>query len=210
MNYYSQYGEDQLLAKIFYDQPVGFYVDVGCNSPVSGSNTFMLYEKGWSGICLDPHASFEEDFKHVRPRDLFLPLAIAGHDGEIDLHYQEGAEGVSSILPSAWNKNVKKVPCRRLTTIMEQYGQDRMIDLLSVDVEGVEIEVLESLDFDRFAPKIIMAEFNTLGIINHALQPYLISKGYHILQVSVANFVATRNFQRDWAANQPEGIPQRM
>lgn len=200
---HSQAGEDDIVMRLFSEilkTGPGTYIDVGCNHPAYGSNTFLLYKNGWRGYCIDPHGEFAPLYAEHRPRDTFLQMAIGGVDGTVSFHYTPGSEGLSSVLPTVVHKQAMDVPVRRLQTIIDTHKIDK-IDVLSVDVEGSEIDVINSItDYQKF-PRIIIAEFNTLGCINMRLQPYLISMGYHILAVTYCNVIATKEFQTDWAVH---------
>jgi len=89
---YSQHGEDDFLARLFWTpsrpagfKRAGFYVDVGCNDPKIGNNTYFFYLLGWRGVCIDPHQAFGEVYMKERPEDVFVGCAIAEHDGDVDI-----------------------------------------------------------------------------------------------------------------------------
>jgi len=139
---YSQHGEDDFLARLFWTpsrpagfKRAGFYVDVGCNDPKIGNNTYFFYLLGWRGVCIDPHQAFGEVYMKERPEDVFVGCAIAEHDGDVTLHYGEHLT-LSSLLPSERNPNQCKVPSRRLDTLFKTLGVPAEFDILSVDVEG--------------------------------------------------------------------------
>ena len=194
---YSQCGEDLLLARIFAELDRGFYVDVGCNHPEKLSNTYLLYRRGWSGLCIDPHETFAPLYQEIRPRDEFLPLAVSATQSSLDIYY-----GVELGLSSAKQRNhlVNKitVPARKLRDILDERSVAPNFEVLSIDVEGFEIDVLESLDFSAYRPRIIIAEYNGGGLVDLALQPFLTGKGYHIIAVTEYNFIATSRFDLDF------------
>lgn len=195
---YSQCGEDILLARIFAEVGNGFYVDVGCNHPEKISNTYLLYQRGWSGICVDPHEVFAPLYREFRPRDVFLPMAVSATKTSLDIFY--GAElGLSSAKQQHHLVNKVTVPARKLRDILDERDVARDFELLSVDVEGFEIDVLESLDFSVYRPRIIVAEYNG-GSVNLELLPFLVGKGYQIIAVTEYNFVATSRFDLDFHA----------
>ena len=99
MSSYSQYGEDTVIAKVFSGHEKGFYIDVGANHPIWGSNTYMFCKSGWSGICIDPHKAFASEYSTIRPRDIFLPVVISCVEGEVEFFVTEGKEGLSPLGP---------------------------------------------------------------------------------------------------------------
>src|SRR5262245_7117771 len=88
--------EDVILNRAFPHQN-GFYVDVGANEPVDGSNTWALYARGWSGIAIDPLPGVCAKFAAKRPRDVCLNVAVGDTDGELSYFLFEGGAGHSTI-----------------------------------------------------------------------------------------------------------------
>ena len=73
---YSQWGEDQYIAKFFKDKQKGSYLDIGCFHPLMYSNTCLLFKKGWSGINIDINPTSIDLFNIVRPKDSNLCTTI--------------------------------------------------------------------------------------------------------------------------------------
>ena len=73
---YSQDGEDMVLRKIFKNQKMGFYVDIGAHHPKRFSNTHLLYKKGWKGINIDATPGSMKLFNQLCPRDTNLELGV--------------------------------------------------------------------------------------------------------------------------------------
>src|SRR3712207_1823525 len=80
---YSQNAEDIRLARVFTAER-GFYVDVGAGDPTAGSLTKLFYDRGWSGINVEPGPMFERLLVE-RPRDVNLNVAVAATAGRHDL-----------------------------------------------------------------------------------------------------------------------------
>ena len=164
--YYSQFGEDIILSEILKKEiSNGFYVDVGCYHPKKFSNTYMLYKKGWSGINID----LEEDkislFNMVRPRDLNVLSPILDKEEEVTLYrYSKYGLGstidkkiASETIDNIYDKTIVKT--RTLNEVInESPYKDTQIDVLSIDVEGVDFKVLKSLDIKKYSPKVIIIE----------------------------------------------------
>jgi len=164
---YAQEGEDLILAQIFAGQARGFYVDVGAHHPQRFSNSYRLYRLGWRGINIDATPGSMALFWRLRPRDINLELAVAERPGELPLYRftepalntldaglarARAAAGALPLPPSA----VAALP---LATILARHlppGQP--IDLLSVDVEGLDVAVLRSNDWSRFRPRCVLVE----------------------------------------------------
>ena len=202
---YSQGGEDLVLERIFRNVPIGTYVDVGSNYPIHHNNTYLLYRKGWSGLCIDPHASLAPLYARDRPRDTFVPLAVSSRGAEVVLHYGDTLRASSLHPGGALNVKSMTVPSKPLTTILREHNVPAQFEVLSIDVEGAEQEVLDSLDFRAFRPRVVIVEYNRFGKISLDLQSRLVSNHYHIIAVTRWNFIATANFAEDWQTY-PEGF----
>jgi FkbM family methyltransferase len=165
---YSQEGEDRILARIFEHKAEGFYVDVGAHHPTFLSNTYLFYQRGWRGINLDAAPGSMAAFRNLRPADINLELAIGEQPGSLPFHiFNDPAlstfdarvakerEGVGN-----WRVvEVKPIEVRPLAQVLEEYlPAGRSIDFLSVDVEGLDLPVLRSNDWERFRPEYILAE----------------------------------------------------
>jgi FkbM family methyltransferase len=201
---YSQHGEDDFLARLFWtpSRPAGFkrsgfYVDVGCNHPKMQNNTYFFYLLGWRGVCIDPHQGFAEQYVKERPEDVFVGCAIAEHDGDVTLHYGEHLT-LSSLLPSEQNPHQCTVPGRRLDTLLSSLGVPAEFDILSVDVEGYEIEALRTNDFTAHRPRAIVVEYQTMGTVNLELQRVLLDLGYYTVHMTTGNMIAINSLADDW------------
>ncbi len=169
---YSQFGEDIIIEKFFLDKPDGFYVDVGAFHPKNYSNTYLLYLKGWKGINIDATPGSMEAFKTIRPKDCNLEIPIGVKKQTLTYYmFEEPAFNGFYLDPkhAAFKEGESKIPSRLLTTkditaiplreILDQYvPKNKQIDLLSVDVEGMDYEVLQSNDWKRYKPSVIVVE----------------------------------------------------
>ena len=168
---YSQEGEDILLLRIFGDQNDGLYVDVGAHHPKRFSNTYLFYKRGWRGINIDAMPGSMKLFHKMRPRDINLEMGVANQEGTRNFYiFNEPAlNGFSAELSEERSlaenpyhvKEVIKVDVKPLRQILDQHlvgGGYQGIDFLSVDVEGFDLEVLQSNDWFKYRPKFVLAE----------------------------------------------------
>ncbi len=162
---YAQNNEDVMLWRALKHIDKGFYIDVGANDPVVDSVTKAFYEAGWNGINIEPVSEWYEKLQQDRPRDINLQLAVGWKKGEIDFFEVVGT-GLSTIDGKKADQHAAKrdfeikkykVPTLELTTICEQHLLTD-IHFLKIDVEGSELEVLRSLDLEKFRPWIILIE----------------------------------------------------
>ena len=162
-SHYSQFAEDVSITRLFPPDYTGLYVDVGCFHPVKHNNTYALYKRGWRGINVDLDQVKIDGFNLLRRHDKNVACAVSNRNGEVE-YYSAGFYSLVNTLEkdfvdSCKDYRVKKTAAKRLDEIIaDSPYQNRELDLLCVDVESHELEVLKSLDFDRYRPKVIVCE----------------------------------------------------
>lgn len=166
INFYSQNFEDVLLARVFADINQGFYVDVGCQHEEEDSVTKYFYERGWSGINIDPVAEYINDYA-IRSRDINLCCAAGSRNTSMELTIVKGS-GLSSFHQAAIDcayqhglhqTSKRWVPVRTLASIFKEFlSPDQVIIFLKLDVEGHELEVIKGAALERYRPIVILAE----------------------------------------------------
>ncbi len=161
--HYSGAAEDISIRKLFPNNHIGVYVDVGCYHPIKYSNTWALYRKGWRGVNLDIDDIKIELFDMVRHEDINITCAVSDKS-EIVKYYRAGLfSQINSINADQTEEMddfiVKEVRSKTLSSILDETKyKNQKIDLLSIDVEGHDFEVISSLDFDRYQPSLIVIE----------------------------------------------------
>jgi FkbM family methyltransferase len=188
---WSQEGEDMVLRRIFERQKDGLYVDVGAHHPKRFSNTYLFYQRGWRGINIDAMPGSMVLFEKVRSRDINLELGVAKKGGSLDYYVfnetalngfsAELSEERNSAKNSYYVKEVIKVDVKPLCEILDQYLAGRAINFLSVDVEGFDLDVLQSNDWSKYRPTFVLVE-----ILNSVL--------YDLEQEPVARFMREQNY----------------
>lgn len=201
---YSQLGEDLAIIHYVRHKRGGRYVDVGCHHPFRFSNTALLHlEFGWSGINIDADQRAVDAFRQYRPRDTNLYNAVGMMDQEIEIAiFKEGA--VNSVLPAVWEANrhawgqptMQSVRMRPLADILNEHLKlGDGIDFLNVDVEGLDLSVLKSMDWAKYQPTVIAVEIHDLDLRKpHGSETveYLGTLDYHLKSFSVATAIFTR------------------
>jgi len=165
---WSQEGEDMVLRRIYENKKSGFYVDVGAHHPKRFSNTYFFYRRGWKGINVDAMPGSMDLFKRWRSRDINLELGVAQQEGVLNYYiFNEPAlNGFSAKLSEErqlaeneyFIKEVREIKVRPLHKILRANLKDQIIDFLSVDVEGLDLDVLKSNDWNKYRPKFVLAE----------------------------------------------------
>ena len=153
------------------------YMDVGACHPHMSSNTMLFYVNGSRGINIEPDASLKEEFVKYRPNDINLFVGVAAKSGE-GKFYKCKDPYLSSFSPEAikWSTahqyvdydDFILVPLMTLNEIVDKYNNGEFPDFIDVDIEGMDAEVLESLDVSKSSPKVICVEGN-VSIFNDIL-----------------------------------------
>jgi FkbM family methyltransferase len=194
---YSQEGEDMILNRIFENKgnSKGFYIDIGAHHPKRFSNTYYFYRRGWTGINVEPNPEVSALFKSKRSRDINLQLGVSDSSGSLQYYYFNdpalntfSLDIVKDRLENTAYKLVKQqqIKIMRLDEILLKYLPDNIvvIDFLTIDVEGFDLNVLKSNDWSRFRPTCVLVEIlnSTFeGIINSEIYNFMKSKGYSLI-----------------------------
>jgi FkbM family methyltransferase len=165
---YSQEGEDLLLQRFFGSMKTGFYVDIGAHHPKRFSNTYLLHRKGWRGMNVDAAPGSMKAFIKQRPNDINLEIGVAQNEGELSFYmFNEPALNTfdSSVLervkadPAYHLIETQTVKTMPLSKVFKQHlPPDVKIDYLNIDVEGLDMEVLSSNNWELYRPKILSVE----------------------------------------------------
>jgi FkbM family methyltransferase len=155
--FFAQHGEDAWLWRHYRELLVtpGVYVDVGAEQESVGSNTRVLDHLGWRGLLIDADA---RALPALHTRRQMVAQAVISSRPEVSFEITS-CLGLSRI--SAAAAELPTCQARRLDDLLREHRYAR-VDLLSVDVEGHEIEVLESCDLLRLHPRIIIVEYRTI------------------------------------------------
>lgn len=186
---YAQNCEDVVLWRALRHVEAGTYVDVGAADPDEDSVTKAFYERGWSGVNIEPAPEYAERLRAERPRDTTVQVCAGAASGSATFHHVPGT-GLSSVVDSSIESLVETayevvdvdVPVRRLDQILSDAGLDgRPIHFLKVDVEGFEESVLRGIDLSHWRPWVIVAEATAPRSPEPAFEqwePILLSGGY--------------------------------
>ena len=175
--YFSQNGEDYLLWQLFGSTNQGFFVDVGAFDGVHLSNTYSFERAGWSGICIEAHPRVAQRCSAARPRSVCIQSACMATGQSDSAEFMAEPLGLlSGLAPDEQDVRRRyekrglefpgfeklRVPVTTLDAVLgEHLPLDTTIDLLSVDVEGLEPQVFDGFDLLRYRPRIMVVEANT-------------------------------------------------
>ena len=200
---YSQEGEDRVLSSLLFKLhggkhiKDGFYVDVGAHHPYRYSNTCLFYRQGWCGINIDAMPGSMFMFEKQRPRDINLEIGVGRKAETLNFFvFNEPAlntfdENLAKArCNDVWHiKATLDVPILPLSEILRKYlPRGQKIDFISIDVEGFDLDVLQSNDWQTFRPLIVLVETFGLSLEQLTLDPsteYLHSLGYVVYSKTV-------------------------
>lgn len=213
---YSQEGEDIILDRFLESQHRGFYVDVGAHHPKRFSNTYRLYCRGWRGLNIDAIPGCMSEFRRIRPRDLNVEAAVGSFPRELTFYvFNEPAlntfdtELAKERNHGRWKivRQIKLVTRPLRDLLDEHLPPGTTIDVLTVDVEGLDYEVLESSDWERYRPTFVLAEcfgaVTTPEASDHPVSRLLFEKGYCIVAKTMYTAVFRHDPMRKAALDQP-------
>ncbi len=191
-----------MLWRAFKGVKAGFYLDVGGFDPVNDSVTQAFYERGWSGINIEPVPALAKKFRESRPRDINLMLAVSDRKGMTKM-FEIAETGLSTLdaeaARSQANSARKVIEHDMETTTLAEICSSHVtgdIHFLKVDVEGAEAEVLRGMDFVKWRPWIVLVEATkpeSTEPSHESWEPSLLAQQYEFLWFDGLNrFYASR------------------
>jgi FkbM family methyltransferase len=201
--YYSQVNQDRIVDFTFSRKTKGVFLDVGAHDGITLSNTYF-FEKNrhWTGICIEPNPDVFQ--KLVANRHCICEnCAVATEEKQLIYrkvkghYYSEMLGGILEFMDAEHIERINKevathvecstedipVACKRLENILNKHGVNE-IDYLSIDTEGAEYEILQSLDFDKFNIRLMSVECNKESQVYNLLS----SKGYRRCSAGLDSF----------------------
>lgn len=195
---YSYGAIDLLLKYIFKNKDKGFYIDVGCHHPVMNNNTYLLYQKGWHGINIDLDQKNIHLFNYFRAKDENVNCAVSSAAGEKDLFFYHDKSPINTIEKNAAKyqkgivKEIKKIKTQTLDSILDKSKfKNEQIDLVSIDVEGHEIEVIKGFNLKKYKPNVIVVEYLDLSTKKLEIKNLNIN---NVLKSEVYNYMVSQNY----------------
>ncbi|KUG23040.1 hypothetical protein ASZ90_007166 [hydrocarbon metagenome] len=207
---YSQVAEDIIVSDLFYrkNNSLPSYLELGVESPIYINNTYKFYKRGSNGVLVEANPKHIEQIKKNRPNDKLISSAVGVNEAEsVNLYYlQNGCESISKeeaeFREKAGHKinEVTQIPCSTINKIIEQNFQDGHPDFLSIDIEGMDLDVLKTLDFEKYPIPVICAETLIFGGLrtlqrNNEIINFLTTKGYFVYADTYINTIFVN---KDW------------
>lgn len=174
-NFYGQHGEDFILSELFKNQGYGFFIEIGCIDGRRFSNTLTFEERGWTGLCIEAHKDYIELLKKNRPKSIIYHTAIGERDANEVIFYAN-SRGSASTLDKSKELEFKrrfkeyftgfeeqKVKMNTINTVLKESTVTN-IDILSLDIEGYEVQALMGFDIGKWHPKVLVVESDDLYV----------------------------------------------
>lgn len=187
---YSQYGQDSYIKnKFFKNKTDGYFVNIGANDGISLDNTLLFEKEGWSGVCIEPNPEIYKKLINNRTCVCYN-VALSDTDGIVNFLKIDGyAEMLSGILEFYDPRHLQRVDRELIQhggtkTIIEIESRkfsslniNDKIDYVSIDVEGAELKILETIDFSQFDIHVLSVENN---FSESTIVDFMTSKGYYL------------------------------
>ena len=199
LRFSAQYAQDIIAYLFFKGKSTGFYIEIGANDGYTGSTTYWAEQLGWNGICIEPE---KKTFKELKKNRHCCLNNVAISDKNL-----KGTEFLvfpkrtsrSGILKTMSEKQIieaKSYSYMSTTTVetltfndmMKSYPDIRHIDFLSIDTEGHEMNVLKSIDFNKFSFDLLTIE---TGEDSDAAK-YIEKMGYRTLMLAGSDVIFTK------------------
>lgn len=197
---YAQVGEDLIIDYACKELGIGTptYLDIGTYDPTYSNNTYFFYLKDGHGVCIEPNPDMFRLIQKKRSKDISLNVGISPVANTSANYYvmtspflntfskEEADEAVANKELKTRQKieKILKIPLVTINSIMETYFPHD-VDILSVDTESYDLDILRSLDFKRFCPRIICVEtlrYDANGNLQKSpdINDFLIKQGYFL------------------------------
>jgi len=185
--FYSQYFQDVIAYFFLKRKTDGFYIDIGAHDGVTISNTYFFEQIGWKGICVEPLPEIFVKLQKNRKCELINtaiadkcnnnaifnkvlgPDMLSGLDSNMTITQKERIKNEKGAVEHI---NVKTIT---FDMLMQNYQNNFYIDFLSLDVEGAEMSILKTINFEKYSFGIITIENNEPDNI---LVEYMQKQGY--------------------------------
>ena len=209
---FSQAGEDQAMRYLLYNclnitNPS--YLDIGTNHPIICNNTFYFYNRGSRGVCIEPDVQFEKLIRKFRKEDIYLKAGVGiGEATSAEFYAFPGKyagwntfskrEAEKRSIETGINyRTIQEIPLVNINEVMERYFTTSP-NYISLDVEGIDLQILQSIDFKRFKPEVLCVESITFSTKNEEVKiteiiDYVTSQDYFVFADTHVNTIFCRN-----------------
>jgi FkbM family methyltransferase len=167
------------------------YVDIGAHEPVIGNNTFWFYRAGGDGVLIEPNPVYAQKLRAARPRDTVLDVGIGVSDVEEADYFVLDGDGQlntfskkqADTMVAVHHKKIVKTMKRKLvklSEVLEANFKRGSPHVISIDAEGMDLDILKSIDWKRWRPMLVCAETADpeTGKVEREIVDFMASQGY--------------------------------
>lgn len=216
--FYSQHGEDYILWEFFKHKPKGFYIEIGAFDGVYLSNTYSFEQQGWEGICVEPNPYYFSRCQENRPKAISINVACVDKNTDSSVLFYAEEYGLLSTtdrsqeyIDDLRQRYIKRglgepnlselvVESKTLDEILEEYHHAFPLDIVSIDVEGTEMQVLDGFDICKYQPMVVIVEANN-DVSKEHLLVYFQQREYFCARTEGVNMFFTQKENVDVLAS---------
>ncbi len=194
--HYAEFAEDIMINRIFNNIQDGFYLDIGAYHPIKGSLTYTLHKRGWKGMNIDLSKTSIDLFNIARPKDININCAISNFSG--DTHYFENSpiNQQNSLISNNVGQKKIKIKSYKVDEILSLNNINK-VDFINIDTEGNELDILESINYEKTNPYLFTIEENSFFMNNNsklAKIKFMKEKNYELINIiGVTMFFVKKN-----------------
>lgn len=199
---YSQSNEEGIILNYFGNY-VGTFLDIGANDGITLSNTYALSQKEWTGCCVEASPKAYDRLKEAHPFNKhieYYKFAIGSINGKIILHESNEhlvGKGDIGLLSTVKESELKRwgdaqvftkieVPVKTFKSFLSMTAH-YSFDFISIDIEGMELEVLPQMDLKKLETKLICVEFN--GKEKEKFDALILPQGFYLIHQNAENLI---------------------
>jgi len=174
----SQFGQDLFILDRVPNR--GFFVDIGAGDGIKLSNTYLMEARGWHGICVEPHDGSFQDLKKNRSCMLDNRCVWKKSNERVSFLECGYLSGIKDCFADKHNRTQGQMVRKKtvsLNDLLDEFDAPRIIDYLSLDTEGSELNILLGFDF-QYVFRFITVEHNRVERKKRAIERLLTQHGY--------------------------------
>jgi len=193
---YSQNNEQDFILE-YFQQYKGTFLDLGAYNGKDLSNTRALMERGWSGMCFEPHPEIFKELVENTKEFAFVytyEMAVGEENGTFKLNANR--EYYSTLIDSEmdrWNGQFQfeKIDCKVVDfqTVLKS-SPFKNFDFISIDCEGLDYQILTQIDLDEVKCNMICVETNSKEVEKYV--EYCEKFGFTVLHTNAENLIMSR------------------
>ena len=203
---FSQAGEDCCIDFLFSQLKVRkpSYLELGVCTPKYASNTYKFYKKGSIGVLVEADKTLIDKIKQERKEDTILPFGVGVNEQEeADFYvFEVSAHNTFNKQEAEYRQKngsfkllrIEKVKLVPVNTILKNYFNGSYPDFLSIDIEGLDLAVLKSIDYEKYPIPVICAETcayseNHIKPKDKSIEELMVSRDYFVYADTYINTI---------------------